>query len=172
MDIVHLLHSLRDVKRRHRRAFTLVEVMILVGIIGLLAVISVPQIQKARIRSEDMSFVSDLRLLAQNTFELYAYHKGDFPPDRAPGVQPPGLDEYLPRRFHWNSPTPIGGEWDWNRAPTRADKVNGCYAALGVHRPRRTSSQMKDIDALLDDGDLFSGAFRRTDEGYMYVVER
>jgi type II secretory pathway pseudopilin PulG len=154
-----------------RSAFTLVEVMILVSIIGMLAVIAIPHARRAKRRSEDAAFTKVIRLLVGHTFELYAYENGDFPPDAAPGVQPQGIGSLLPRRFHWDRITDIGGHWDWDRAPTRGSKIDGYYAAVGVHLPRRTSVQMRRIDAAFDDGDLDTGIFRSKADGYVHVVE-
>jgi prepilin-type N-terminal cleavage/methylation domain-containing protein len=49
--------------RRERRGFTLVETMIVVTIIALLAAIAMPNIKRARERSQGTRMLEDLRLL-------------------------------------------------------------------------------------------------------------
>ena len=158
-------------RKRPCSGFTLLELMIVVTIIGLLAVMAIPAVWKARRRSQNTAFVNDLRILSGSVFEEYAIFKGDYPPEAAPGVVPAGIDEYLNPRVDWAEGPPIGGLWDWDRAPTRDQPLHGCYAGLSVHLPSRTSSQMRDIDARIDDGNLNTGNFRRKFNGYIYILE-
>src|SRR3977135_1914222 len=55
----------------NRRAFTLVEIMIVVSIIALLASISVPGFLRARKRSQASRIINDLRLI-DNAVDMYA----------------------------------------------------------------------------------------------------
>jgi prepilin-type N-terminal cleavage/methylation domain-containing protein len=57
--------------RRHRDAFTLVEIMIVVAIIALLAAIAVPGFLRARKRSQASRVINDLRLI-DNALDMYA----------------------------------------------------------------------------------------------------
>ena len=52
-----------------------------------------------------------------------------------------------------------------------SQKIHGIYAGLQVLAPGRTSGQMNRIDKEIDDGDPFTGVFRKTTEGYIYVLE-
>jgi len=153
------------------RGFTLVEIMLVVSIIGLLAILAIPAVRKARMRAQDSAFVNDIRSVANNAFEQYAIEKGDYPPDAAPGVMPPEIVTYLPKRFVWTAKTPIGGQWDWDRAAGRGDTIHGVYAGLSVYQPSRTTPQMRDVDQLMDDGSLLTGRFRSRTDGYIYVLE-
>jgi prepilin-type N-terminal cleavage/methylation domain-containing protein len=58
-------------QRRHRDAFTLVEIMIVVAIIALLAAIAVPGFLRARKRSQASRVINDLRLI-DNALDMYA----------------------------------------------------------------------------------------------------
>jgi len=154
-----------------RSGFTMIEIMLVVSIVGILAVMAIPYMLKARMRAQDGAFINDLRMLVDNVMEQYAIMESTYPEDAAAGVEPAGVSEYMARRITWSDETPIHGQWDWDRAATRRDEVHGCYAGLSVIGPRRTSTQMQDIDARIDDGDLSTGSFRSHPSGYIYIVE-
>jgi prepilin-type N-terminal cleavage/methylation domain-containing protein len=159
------------VVRQDDPGFTLVELMVAVSIIGILAILAIPAFRLATQRSANSAFINDLRLLADDAIGRYAITSRDYPPDEPPGVVPPEVAAYLPHRLDWSRPTPIDGMWDWDRAPSRAETLHGCYAGLSVVNPSRTSAQMQQIDAIVDDGNLSTGRFRARPNGYIYVIE-
>jgi len=53
------------------KAFTLVEIMIVVTIIGLLAALAIPAFQKVRAKSQDTSVLNNIRLLAAAADQYY-----------------------------------------------------------------------------------------------------
>ncbi len=76
---------------RHNRAFTLVEIMIVVAIIALLAALVIPSLLRAKIAANDASAKTDLRTLSTAS-ETYANaNNGDYPTDIADltGATPP-----------------------------------------------------------------------------------
>jgi type IV pilus assembly protein PilA len=146
-----------------RQGFTLVEIMIVVAIIGLLAAIAIPSFVKARKRAQATTFISDLRV-ACDAFELYTMEKGTYPPDKTPGVIPPGMADYL-AKTHWTEKTPIGGQWDWDNGQF------GSKAGVSVYEPDRTVLEMQEIDKMIDDGNLGTGIFRQRAQGYIMIIE-
>ena len=153
------------------RGFTLVEVMVVVAIIGILAVLAVPYMSRARMRAQNAAFVNDLRTLSDNVMEQFAIAHGDYPAEALSGVMPPEVAGYMPGRIDWSIPTPIGGLWHWERAARRGEFRDGCYAGLVVEGPLRTSAQMAEIDSQIDDGDLNTGRFRACPSGYIRILE-
>lgn len=139
--------------RRSREAFTLVELMIVVGIICLLALIALPGFLRARQRAQNTKFINALRV-ATGAFDTYAIEHNNYPADVTRGVVPPGMSSYFNSGFDWTAPTPIGGNWDWDK------DVFGFKAGISVVSPTISVQQMMEIDAAIDDGILTSGHFQ------------
>ena len=141
--------------------------MIVVAIIAVLAAIAVPAFLRARQRAQNAKFINALRI-ASDAMTLYAVENGGkYPADVNRGVVPPGMATYLDQSLDWTGTTPVGGRWDWdfNRP--------GAKAAVAVVDPTATATQMTEIDAMWDDGDLTTGRFQQTEEGrYADIVEK
>jgi prepilin-type N-terminal cleavage/methylation domain-containing protein len=144
-------------------AFTLVEMMIVVGVVALLAAIAVPSMAHARETSLTTRMASDLRV-ARDAFTQYAADNGQYPLDTMPGIIPDGMGDYL-RRLPWRDTTPIGGQWDWDY-----DRF-GVKAGVSVYEPTAPLAQMQRLDAMIDDGNLSAGAFHARSQGYISVIE-
>jgi len=149
--------------RKRCAGFTLVEIMIVVGIIAILAAMAISSFAIARRNTRNVAFANDITK-ACNAFELYNLERGGYPADKWPGVIPGGMPEYLPK-MDWTAQTPVGGYWDWDNAQF------GFRAGVSVYQPGRTPSQMVEIDKLLDDGNLATGSFRSRAQGYIYIIE-
>jgi len=66
---------------RQRAAFTLIELLIVVGIIAILAAIAVPNFLEAQMRAKIARVRADLRTVA-TALEAYRTDMGDYPPSR------------------------------------------------------------------------------------------
>lgn len=153
----------------HRRpsaqdGFTIVETMIVVGIVGVVATIALPSFAKVRRSARATAFAAELRVAA-GAFEMYAMHNVDYPADAAPGVMPDGMREYL-RRTAWSEGTPLGGQWDWERDTAEA---LAAIRAIGVSL---STAEWQALDQKIDDGDVDIGAFRASGtNGCLYIIE-
>ena len=151
-------------ERRRTAGFTLVEVMIVVAIIGILAAVAVPSYAKARINSQNATFMANLHT-AKTAFIQYSLdNKGRYPPDVTPAIIPIGMTDYL-GHFPWTQQTTIGGYWDWDNSQFSA------IAGVSVFEPGVPRDQMQLIDQLLDDGNLATGSFRERPQGYIGIIE-
>jgi len=146
-----------------KHGFTLVEIMITTSIIGLLASLSIPNMLKAGNNTRKARFARDIQT-AGHAFVQYAFIHGDYPADKTPSQMPNGMADYL-KAFPWSDQTVIGGQWDWDY------EVFGVHAGVSVKSPNRTTEQMQEIDAMIDDGNLSSGSFRQRAGGYIYILE-
>jgi prepilin-type N-terminal cleavage/methylation domain-containing protein len=145
------------------RGMTLIELLIVVALIGLLTLIAMPAFQKAVRRSRITKFAKDVRVI-DGAFQLYALENGGYPTTTARGIVPEGMGEYL-QKVDWSQPTSLGGYWQFvvNRGNLRAGLL-----ITGI-----TASQddLRELDGMIDDGNLASGSFREDDGSYLYEIQ-
>ena len=151
--------------RRHRRAFTLVEIMVVVVIIGLLAAIAIPAFQRVQVASQNNRFISDLRTFAQG-FETYATKNGAWPPNAGTGVVPTGMSGEIKDSAWTTQKNSVGGRWNWDFSN------NGITASISCVNVTASDAQMTAIDAKIDDGDLTTGNFQKINGRFMYILEQ
>ena len=154
-------------KTDRRHAFTLVEIMIVVVLIGILAGLAIPAIQRIQEQTLISSIANDLRVFdeAFNRFEL---DNGSFPSglwgyriseEMTPYLQGTGFDEegeYSQIYYYFG--------WTLNFGEDRATSS----ILLFKQSPRGWLSTYSDeelvlfqeVDAIIDDGDLDSGSFQ------------
>ena len=156
--------SLRPL-RRHPAAFTLVEIMVVVVIIGLLAAIAIPAFQRVQQSSQNSRFISDLRTFAQG-FETYATKNGGWPPNAGTGVVPVGMSGEIKDAAWTTGKNSVGGRWNWDF------NNNGITASISCVNVTVTDAQMTAIDAKIDDGDLTTGHFQKVNGRFMYILEQ
>jgi type IV pilus assembly protein PilA len=132
-----------------RRAFTLVEIMIVVVIIGLLAMLGIPALLRVQERAHASRLANDFRQF-EAAFQRFALEDGQWPPPDNPGVIPAGMAGYLPDSFTRTSP--LGGNYQWS-GPSRMILLRNSQA---------TDATMTQVDTILDDGDLSTGEFTKT----------
>src|SRR5438067_8339679 len=83
-----------------RRAFTLIELLIVVAIIAILAAIAVPNFLEAQTRAKVSRAKADLRTVA-TALEAYNVDTNKYPPDFGYGAI---YSSFLPRLAHLTSP--------------------------------------------------------------------
>lgn len=153
-------------RRSRVSGFTLIEIMMVVLMLGVIAAIVIPHFAGGSPQKEtrDAAFATSLRKMAQQ-FALYEQRAGAYPADRAPAEFPPEMAGLI-APGDWQRDTPLGGRWDWDR------NVFGIAAGLSVFQPPQTDARMAEVDRMIDDGDLATGAFRRRVDGYVYVLRQ
>ncbi|QHI70835.1 type II secretion system protein [Tichowtungia aerotolerans] len=147
-----------------KRAMTLIEIMMVVSIIGLLGVFLIPAVKKAVERRKNGLCASKMRI-AVNAFELCRSETGSYPEDVNRAVIPAEMTEYFSDLgiTWWQSTTEVGGKWDW-------DKKNNFLYSISIVDPTASQAQLEDLDAMLDDGNLLTGDFRKVSTRYHYIL--
>jgi prepilin-type N-terminal cleavage/methylation domain-containing protein len=136
------------------RAFTIVEVMVVVVIIGFLAAAGLPSYRHITMRSKATALENDLRQFS-TAIQTYALQNGRWPADGEAQVIPPELTAALSAKFTHASP--IGGVYKWNYE-IPADGV-AAKAALVV--------QTVSGNPVSDDEELFLMIDRQMDDGVL-----
>jgi prepilin-type N-terminal cleavage/methylation domain-containing protein len=158
--------SMRPVNFRYRAgtsAFTLVELMIVVGILGLLLMISIPGFMRARENAANSRYASDMRVVT-TAFIQYDFDNRSYPADTLAGQMPAGMEDYL-KKVPWDKPDAMGGQWDWDY------KQFGTTAGVSTYMPTASLQQLQRYDAMVDDGNLETGDFHARNNGYITVIE-
>jgi prepilin-type N-terminal cleavage/methylation domain-containing protein len=150
---------------RCHAAFTLVEIMIVVVIIGLLAALAIPAFEKVRQAAQNSRFASDLRTFTQG-FETFAMKNGTWPPNAGTGVVPAGMSGEIKDSAWTTVKNSVGGRWNWDR------NFLGIAAAISCVNATVSDAQMAAIDAKIDDGDLSTGHFQKISGRFVYILEQ
>src|SRR5262245_17763180 len=66
-------------RRRQRRAFTLVELVMVVMIVGMLSSMAIPRISRGATAAGDATLAADLTVVRKAILYFAAEHNGDFP---------------------------------------------------------------------------------------------
>jgi prepilin-type N-terminal cleavage/methylation domain-containing protein len=148
-----------------RRGFTLIEVLIVVVILGILATIVLATFRGTTEDAEQTAFTASGRIFSDAALRYWIDNR-EYLEDASSGVLPAGFEPYV-LESAWGE-TPIGGVWD-----TELNSF-GIVSALGVHfdgtGETRGDAYMLEIDAVVDDGDLTTGGFRRLAGDRYYFV--
>lgn len=152
-------------RSNNKMAFTLVEIMIVVVIVGLLASIAIPAFIRVRESAQGTRFANDIRIY-QNSMQTFMLETGDYPEDSSSGELPTGFEEYI-RVESWQAGPAIGGVYD-----VELRDAGGVTSAIGVHRYTVSDAFLTAFDTKFDDGDLSTGSYRKLEaQRYYYVVE-
>src|SRR3974390_668160 len=92
--------------KRRRNAFTLVELLVVIGILSVLISILLPSLNKARRAANSLQCQSNLRTIAQAMLLYVQQSKGYIPGSpNTTGIFPPGPNQF-------NVPN-VNQIWDW-----------------------------------------------------------
>lgn len=155
------------------RAFTLVEIMVVVVIIGLLAAMGLPAFRRVTMRSKASAVENDLRTFS-TAFITYNLQNGRWPADAAAAQIPPELQNALTNNFTLKSP--IGGVYKWN-FDVSADGITAKAAIIIESDSGNPVSDDEElrllIDKQMDDGDLNTGNIQvGSTNSLVYIIER
>jgi len=159
------------------RAFTLVEIMVVVVIIGLLAAAGIPAFRRVTLRSKVTALENDLRQFS-SAIQASTLQNGRWPADGDPQVIPTELANVLPANFIYR--TPIGGVYKWNFSSNPTGAAEGVDAKAAIMVVSVTGNRINDdvelltmLDKQMDDGNLQTGNIQTSSaNSLVYVIEK
>ena len=158
-----LPHSHRWPARR-QRAFTLIEIAVVVVIIGVLIALTLPGYRRIRIKSQATAATNDLRSFSGSFINSNLQNSGWPAGGYGPGVIPPDMVNTLSATF--TNPTPIGGNYEW-LTDTGAGK-----AVLKISNVSNDLDLLEMVDSMIDDGNLSTGSVTVSGPDLIYVIEK
>jgi prepilin-type N-terminal cleavage/methylation domain-containing protein len=148
-----------------RRAFTLVELVVVVLILGILAAVAAPKLMSTSQWTAQIAFVSELNTFVDACY-LFKARTGSYPEDSKCGAFGlDGFNDYV-REKDWAAGTPVGGKWD---VEVNEHGVANCIG-VHFHGDTQPDDYMLGIVAACDDGDLATGSFRKLADKRFYFV--
>lgn len=143
-----------------RSAYTLIELVIVILILGILGAVAAPKLLKTSSIARVDTTIQQL-LTIEMACTLYFGEHGTLPVDKMPGEVPPEIAAQV-REIDFTS-TPIGASYDW-----QGPEANG-LPAVGIGIVSKIEEapleQYLAIDAKIDDGDLSTGRVFTFDRG-------
>lgn len=97
------------ISRQNEHGFSLVELLIVVGAIGILVNLSFPVFEHARKKAQVARIVSDFQTVRRMATD-YFIKNGRWPAEAGEGIEPPELQTALARAVRWDGRFPY--DWD------------------------------------------------------------
>lgn len=147
--------------------FTVVELMIGVGIVAILSSIAIPGYLEARNFGLRSAYASELRATS-DAFVQFVNERNTLPATTISGI-PNNMESYLPKKSTWLAGPDIGGRWAWLNMNTFTgsdisswNQYRGWIVTLNM--PIKSEHVAK-LDSLFDDGNSNTGIFRFSNAG-------
>jgi len=144
---------------RSRGGFSLIELMMVVGILGLLAALGIPRYREMKRRAYAASIASDFNAVRIAAYAYFA-DNSTYPPDGSPGTPPAALLPYLPQNFSFDK-----GNYtlDYDVWPS---PLNPSQLVVGV----TVTSQDQELVNMVARNSAAGGLGLNIGNGYTYIV--
>lgn len=149
-----------------RHAFTLIEIIVVVIVIGIIAAVAVPRFVVAQEDTEIATTAEDLRAI-ENALSMYFAKHGSYPRDVSRTRAVEVLDPYFRADNPFEKLAPIGGVYDYE-GPPNWNPVQ--ISIRSERRGRHDRATARRLDAYMDDGDLKTGAVQRKGRRTYYII--
>ena len=149
-----------------RKAFTLIEIIVIVIVVGILAAVAAPKFVGAQQESEITATAEDLRAI-ENAVSMYYAKNGSYPRDVNRTQAVTVLGEYFKTENPFNKLAPIGGIYDYE-GPPNWNPVQ--ISIRSETRSNHSQEKAQELDEYMDNGDLNTGSIRRLGDRTYYII--
>ncbi|EIP97761.1 prepilin-type N-terminal cleavage/methylation domain-containing protein [Opitutaceae bacterium TAV1] len=118
--------------RQAAAAFTLVELLTVIAIIGILAGIIIPVVGRVRSQAKAAQCVSNLREIGKGMITYATDNKDYFPPSRVTGISGPDNNWLYYLAPYVGHPHPETPDWEWLKSICRQKGVLLCPENINV----------------------------------------
>ncbi len=132
-------------------AFTLVELLVVVAILGILAAIAIVNFAGYRERAQVAATATEMKQLVA-AFEAYYASNESYPNDSHRQI-PDGMEGLIPESL-WADGTPMGGYYNWEGPDFYP------HAAIAIDACPASDQMIRTLDRMLDNGVTTSGRFQ------------
>jgi type IV pilus assembly protein PilA len=139
-----------------KQAFTLVEIMVVVVIIGLLAAVAIPAFKRVTVKSQATTIVNNLRQF-ESALNQYSLENGSWPPDALQGALPAGMSATNFPVAAWQAGVngAGGGTYDWDY---NVDNITAGIV-IAINPANNADPVWAAVDQIIDDGNTATGNF-------------
>lgn len=141
------------------------EMLVVIAVIGVITAVVVTAMRGFQRTAKLTTTAYNLESFGRGFTAFYHMNGGTWPADNhnelPTGV---GLERYI-HVGDFNDVTPVGGRYNWD-GPSHHP-----FAGISLTGTTATVEELREIDQIMDDGNLSTGAFRRVPNGsYTYVI--
>jgi len=136
---------------KNPRAFSIIELMVVVTVIGIFALLGIPGIRMAADRTEATATANDIRVFTE-AVEFFSTAEGTYPSSMTYTRMPDEIASYLP-------PLWKNGGYSWFYVNTND------FTYIYVYNLNFTAEQAIRLDSIIDDGNIATGYLRMAYNG-------
>lgn len=150
-----------------RSAFSLVELLIVIVVIGILAAVVIPNTIMAGDTARVTATAQDLRAI-ESAVVAYKNKNGRWPRDVARAVLPVEIAEYFTKSDPFGKTVPLGGVYDYDGATSSRGPRISIRGSTG--NPIPNDATTLELDEEMDDGVLTTGRLRKSGGSIEFYV--
>lgn len=154
-------------KQKQSTAFSLIELLVVIVVIGILAAVVVPNTILAGDSARVAATAQDLRSM-EKAIEAYRNSSGRWPTNVNGATLPAEIAPAFKKADPFSKTVPIGGIYDYDGTSGDRGPIIKMYSSGGNNLP--ADATLTELDIEMDDGDLTTGRLRKSGSQLFYYL--